>query len=492
MNAKKISIIAVVFLIAAALAMPVVARPGGMNAGDYAWGSCGCHSNLGPINVAVTPSATTLDPGQWVNLTVALNGAIEPDEPGESGKVGVLLFAALTTTNSLPAEAGWVVVKDPSGSTAFNYYQLSSYTASANLRWTLLAPSTPGTHYLYVQVMHGEDDRPSYEEAAPLVFTVKGTVPAPLVSISAPAPGAVLTGVIDVTATVISADPTTSAVMYFDDVAMGSRSAPPFTWQVDTTAYGDGLHKIRVEASNSNPSKGMAQVSVVLNNTGHGLDNPNVIVIRAPFNDTTVSGPFDVIAEVVGGGTISSATLYIDGASQGSQTVQPYTWHVNSSLLDNGVHVLNVTAVGTSNGYDRIVIRTDNSPPAVTILSPTAGQKLSGIYTVMASITAPAAMARAELYVDATLAGYMTNGTWTYMLDTTTYSDGPHTIGITAYDVYGRSGTANVGVTFENTPAFDKQAWEINLIAMPIFVIGIVCLVLTAALYMGAKKGGEK
>jgi hypothetical protein len=302
----------------------------------------------------------------------------------------------------------------------------------------------------------------------------------------------VLTGVVDVTASVISADPTTSAVMYFDDVAMGSRSAPPFTWQLNTAAYGDGLHKIRVEASNSNPAKGVAQVSVVLNNTGHGLDNPNVIVIRAPFNDTTVTGPFEVVAEVVGGGAISSATLYIDGFSAGQRTVQPYTWLINSSDLDNGLHVLNVTAMGTTNGYDRIVIHTDNSPPTVTILTPGLGEKMAGIYTVMATITAPAVLARAEVYVDTTLVGYMTNGTWTYMLDTTTYTDGPHTISVTAYDIYGRSGTANVGVTFENTPAFDKQAWELNLIAMPIFVIGLVCLALTAALYMARKKGGEK
>jgi hypothetical protein len=280
--------------------------------------------------------------------------------------------------------------------------------------------------------------------------------------------------------------------MYFDDVALGTRDAPPFSWQVDTTLYPDGLHKIRVEASNSNPTKGVAQVSVVLNNTGQGTVNPNVIVIRAPYNGTLVSGPFEVVAEVVGGGTISSATLYVDGAPQGTRTSQPYAWIVNSSQFSNGMHTVNVTAIGVTNGYDQIVIRTDNSPPVVVITTPTAGQKLAGIYTIMATVTAPAPLMRAEVYVDGSLVGNMTNGTWTYMLDTSAYSDGAHSIGVKATDVYGRSTQTTVDVTVENTPPFDKTAWELNLIAMPIFVIGIIAMLVTAALYMNAKKGGEK
>lgn len=492
MNAKKISMLAVVFLVAAALTMPVLARQGGMNSGDYAWGSCGCHSNLGPISVAIAASASTLDPGQWVNVTVHLTGSMEGEEE-EAGKVGVLLFSALSRTNSLPSEGGWVVVKDPSGSTAFNYYEINNYLDSAQLQWSLLAPQTPGQYSLYVQVMHGADDRPSYEEGAPLLFTVKGNVPAPVVTITAPSPGAVLTGTVQVSADVFSADPTTTATMYFDDIALGTKTAAPFTWQLNTAAYADGLHKIRVEASNSNPTKGVAQVSVVLNNNGQGLNNANIIVIRAPFNNTLVTGPFFVAAEVVGGGTMLSGTLYIDGASQGTKTTQPYNWTIDSSQFSNGVHIINVTARGaTANGSDEITVRTDNSVPAVIITNLAPGQQISGIYTVLATITAPAPVVRAQLYIDGTLVGNLTSGSWAYMMDTTTYADGTHTVNITAYDGLGRSGSASVDVIFQNTPSFDKAAWEMNMIALPIFMIGIICMLVTAALYLNRTKEGEK
>jgi hypothetical protein len=90
--------------------------------------------------------------------------------------------------------------------------------------------------------------------------------------------------------------------------------------------------------------------------------------------------------------------------------------------------------------------------PAVTITQPAATSTVSGTLTVSGTAGDTAGIASVQVGVDAG-AGQAATGTtdWTTSIDTTTLTNGTHTIDVEAVDNDGNMGTASVTVTVNNT-----------------------------------------
>jgi Bacterial Ig domain/Transmembrane protein 131-like N-terminal len=97
----------------------------------------------------------------------------------------------------------------------------------------------------------------------------------------------------------------------------------------------------------------------------------------------------------------------------------------------------------------------DNTPPVVTVTSPQNNAQVSGTVTVSASATDPddPVVASMQVFIDNTMVAQNTNlNTINYSWNTTTYSNGQHTIYAKAYDAAGNVGTSpTISVTVNNS-----------------------------------------
>jgi M6 family metalloprotease-like protein len=118
-----------------------------------------------------------------------------------------------------------------------------------------------------------------------------------------------------------------------------------------------------------------------------------------------------------------------------------------------GIYVDNVAVVvGQQSGSG------DSQAPSTSITSPANGATVSGTATVSASATDNVGVSRVELYVDGALASTDHASPFSFSWDTTTASNGAHSLTSKAYDAAGNVGTsAAVSVTVSNTIT-DTQA----------------------------------
>ena len=93
----------------------------------------------------------------------------------------------------------------------------------------------------------------------------------------------------------------------------------------------------------------------------------------------------------------------------------------------------------------------DNAP-TVSITNPANGSTVSGTVNVTANASDDNGVTQVEFFVDGTSIGADTIAPYAVTWDTTTYSDGAHTVSATATDTIGQTGNNSVNVTVQNTP----------------------------------------
>lgn len=105
-------------------------------------------------------------------------------------------------------------------------------------------------------------------------------------------------------------------------------------------------------------------------------------------------------------------------------------------------YYFSVTVVGGGSG--------DTTPPTVTVTSPANGNTVSGTTTVTASASDNVGVTSVEFRVDGSLKATDTSAPYSFNWDTTTASDGSHTITANAFDAAGNSGSDSISVTVDN------------------------------------------
>lgn len=104
------------------------------------------------------------------------------------------------------------------------------------------------------------------------------------------------------------------------------------------------------------------------------------------------------------------------------------------------------------------VERADSEPPTVQITYPAEGETVSGLVNIQAAASDDVGVARIEFYLDDIYLGLAADAPYQLALDTTQYSDGPHTLKTIAYDqalnqtVYAHTINVTGGLTPTPTP----------------------------------------
>ncbi|MGB2714071.1 MAG: Ig-like domain-containing protein, partial [Vicinamibacterales bacterium] len=380
----------------------------------------------------------------------------------------------------------------------------------------------------------------------------------PTVSITAPAPGATVSGNTPVTATASDNVGVTRTELLIDGTSVAQDTSAPYSFAWSTTTTSNGTHQLVVrafDAAGNSADSGTVQVTVANPTTGGGdivlyaanatvtsggwrrelnpsaaggavMRHPNA---GAPKRTAALASPVDyfeltfeadanvpyhlwvrskadnddwandsVFIQFSGAtnyaiGTTSATDMNLEdcsGCGLSGWGWQDNGWGVGISgphivFTTTGTHTIRVQTREDGLSIDQIMLSPsqflsaspgalkndtniypessnttgDIQPPTTSITSPSNGATVSGPTSVTATASDNVGVTRVELWVDGALALTDTSSPYTFSWNTTTVSNGSHSLQSRAYDAAGLTGSSStVLVTVSNGPGPDTQA----------------------------------
>jgi hypothetical protein len=326
---------------------------------------------------------------------------------------------------------------------------------------TALTNLTIGT--LYHFRVRSSDASNNSAVSGDLTFATAGDTTAPTVSITSPAANATLSGTVSVDVTASDNVGVKSVQLKIDNANSGAAvTAAPYVIAVNTSSLSNGNHILTAVAGDAaGNSTTSAQVAVKVSNTTTDTTPPTVSV-SAPANGATVSGTVSVTASASDNVGVASVQFQLDGANFGSlDTTSPYSVSWNTTTSSNGSHtVLAIAkdAAGNSTTSASVTVTVSNiapdtTPPTVSMTAPANGATVSGTVSVTASASDNVGVASVQFQLDGANFGSLdTTSPYSVSWNTTTSSNGSHTLLAIAKDAAGNSTTsASVTATVSNT-----------------------------------------
>ncbi len=189
------------------------------------------------------------------------------------------------------------------------------------------------------------------------------------------------------------------------------------------------------------------------------------VSVTAPIAGSTISTTVNLTANASDNVAIAGVQFRVDGINSGAEdTSAPYSVPLNPVSLSNGIHSITAVARDTSGNQTTSgavsvtvsnVVAQDTTDPVVSITAPAAGSTISGSAILTANATDNVAVAGVQFHVDGVNRGSEDLAApYSYSLDTSTLSNGSHTVSAIARDAAGNSTTAlPVTVTVSNIVA---------------------------------------
>ena len=157
---------------------------------------------------------------------------------------------------------------------------------------------------------------------------------------------------------------------------------------------------------------------------------------------------------------VSKVEFYVDSVLKGTATAAPYTLSLNSTTLANGSHsyvAKAYDAAGNIGSSSAVSFSINNPVPDTTAPTVTASESgSSGTITLSATASDNVGVSKVEFYIDGTLKSTLTAAPYSTALNSTTLSNGSHSLVAKAYDAAGNIGTSST-VTFSVNNTVSKQ-----------------------------------
>lgn len=247
-----------------------------------------------------------------------------------------------------------------------------------SVRATLVDAALPQGHECgYV------NERASEGSTEPLLFVnavafggdgtcgVAGGDQPPTVTITNPADGATVSGIVTITADASDDHDVAQVEFFVDDVSVGIDSTPSDGWSVDwdTTTVGDGAHSIAATATDGTGKTGSDSVSVTVAN----VDGPPTVTITEPGDGDYVSGSITIVAAASDddGVTQVEFSYQADGGSFviGIDSDGSDGWSVvwDTTSVFDGDYTITATATDTTSqtATDSVSVTVDNTAPVI-------------------------------------------------------------------------------------------------------------------------------
>jgi peptidoglycan/xylan/chitin deacetylase (PgdA/CDA1 family) len=286
---------------------------------------------------------------------------------------------------------------------------------------------------------------------------------APTVSVTAPTVDANVSGSINLTADASDNVGVVGVKFFVDGNLVGTEDlAAPYQVSLDTTTLTNGTHSVTAIARDAagNPTTSAA-VSITVANPTPDTTKPSVSV-TAPAVNASVSGSIDLTADASDDVGVVGVKFFVDGNLVGSEDVAaPYQVSLDTTTLTNGNH--SVTAIardaaGNSTTSDAVSVTVanvipDTTKPTVSVTAPAANASVSGTINLTADASDNVGVVGVKFFVDGNLVGSEdTAAPYQVSLDTTTLTNGNHSVTAVARDAAGNSNTSTaVSVTVANS-----------------------------------------
>jgi N,N-dimethylformamidase beta subunit-like protein/uncharacterized protein DUF4082/Big-like domain-containing protein len=280
----------------------------------------------------------------------------------------------------------------------------------------------------------------------------------PTVSMTAPAPGATVSGK-TVTVSASASDNVSVASVQFnlDGANLGAAdTASPYTLTWDSTTVANGSHVLTAVATDSSNNTATATaVNVTVSND----TTPPTVAVTAPAAGASVSSTVTVSANATDDVGVAGVQFKLDGANLGAEVaVSPYNVSWNTTTTANGTHALTAVArdaagnTTTSAAVSVTVNNVDSTPPTVAMSAPANGATVAGIVAVSASASDNIAVVGVQFLLDGlNLGAEDTASPYSIAWNTAGVANGVHSLGAIARDGAGNTtGAVPVSVTVNN------------------------------------------
>ncbi|MBA3846050.1 MAG: S8 family serine peptidase, partial [Planctomycetes bacterium] len=187
------------------------------------------------------------------------------------------------------------------------------------------------------------------------------------------------------------------------------------------------------------------------------------VAFTQPANGARVSGTVALAADAQDNVGVVRVDFAVDGVVLGDDATAPYQFAWNTAGVADGQHSLTARAIDAAGNIGTAIITVavangsgaDTTPPTLALLSPSDGATVSGDQPITLRVADDVGIARVEYRVDGALRLTLTSPPYDVTWRTMNYSDGLHTLTVTAYDAAGNTTAASATVTVANQSPID-------------------------------------
>jgi hypothetical protein len=178
---------------------------------------------------------------------------------------------------------------------------------------------------------------------------------------------------------------------------------------------------------------------------------PLDVTLAGPALGAHVTGVVPLVANVEG--APRRVDFLVDGAVRFTASGAPYAYDWDTSLEQNGRHLLAVRAVDASGrtAISATVVSSGTPPAPPPIVALPELPPLTGVVPIQPELSG-GPVARVELWIDGVLTQTATAAPWALTWDVTAVTPGAHVLAVRAVGPRGRATAAIVPVTIEAAP----------------------------------------
>lgn len=302
----------------------------------------------------------------------------------------------------------------------------------------------------------------AYDEAGNLGFSSQinvkiKDVTVPTAYVTFPTEGAVVSGIINITADAADNIGVTMVDFLVDGVVVGRDSFAPYNFNFDTSFYPQGsVHTVSVYAYDQMGNRGFSPVVSFRN---RDFIAP-IVKISAPADNSTVSGIINLAVDASDNVGVTMVDFLVNGVVVARDSIAPFEVSYDTTILDKGSSYMI-----TANAYDAnsnmglsqpVTFKVaDITPPTVAMTNPLNNSNISGLINLTADATDNIGVTMVDFLLDGVVVGRDSISPYAYSWDSN-YSVGQHTLSANAYDGAGNmkpSVSVNVTVLDVQAPA---------------------------------------
>ena len=274
----------------------------------------------------------------------------------------------------------------------------------------------------------------------------------PTTAMTAPATGALVSGQVDLAATASDDIGVAKVEFLVDDQVVGTDTGAPYTTTIDSTTLADGPHTVRSRATDTSNNVALGDPITITVDNG-----APTVALLTPAAGALVHGSAALAAVATDSGGVDHVDFLVDDQVAATDAFGPYSANIDTTTLADGPHAIRARAVDRAGHVtlgDPVTVTVDNTGPTAGLTAPVANATLSGSADLTATASDANGVDHVEFLIDDQVAGTDASDPYAATVDTTTLTDGAHSVRVRAQDAAGNVTTGPVvAVTVRNAPA---------------------------------------